>query len=71
MEAELRRMLTVALETKTSFVPNQTHSLAMSITLSAIRSLSASVLIMSFVPMYRTEISFLTFVSFKGTLMQI
>ena len=44
MKAELRRVLTVTLETNTSFTPNRTHSLAMSITLSAIRSLSPSAL---------------------------
>ena len=60
MKAELRLVLTITLETNTSFTPNWTHSLSISITLSAIRSLSPSALRMSFVPMCRTELSVLT-----------
>ena len=60
MKAELRRVLTVTLETNTSFTPNRTHSLAISITLSAIRSSSASALRTQFVPICRAAISVLT-----------
>ena len=65
MKSEFRQVLTVTLEADTSLTPNQTHSLAKSITLLAIISLSASVLRMSFIPMCRTAISVLTFVSFN------
>ena len=65
MKSELRQVLTVTLEADTSLTPNQTHSLAKSITLLAIISLSASVLRMSFIPMCGTAISVLTFVSFN------
>ena len=65
MKAELHEVLTITLETNTSFTPSQTDSLAISITLSTIRSLWASALRMSFVPMCRTAISVLAFVSFS------
>ena len=47
MKAELSQVWAVKLKTNTSSTPNQTHSLAISMTLLAMRSLSASVSKMS------------------------
>ena len=65
MKVELRRVSTVTLETNRSFTLNRTDSLAISVTPSKIRSLSATLSIMSFFPMRRTAISDLTFSSFN------
>ena len=65
MKVELRRVSTVTLETNRSFTLNRTDSLAISVTPSRIRSLSATLSIMSFFPMCRTAISDLTFSSFN------
>ena len=53
MKAELRWVLTVTLETNTSFIQNQPHYLAIYITLSIMWHLLASVSRISFVPMYK------------------
>ena len=63
-KVELRRLLTVTLETNKSFTLNRTHYLAISITLLAIRSLSHT-LRASFAPMCQTAISVLTFLLFR------
>ena len=65
MKAELRRVLTITLEANTSFTPNGTYSLEISIKLLTIRPLTPSALRMSIVPTWRTVVSVLTFFSFR------
>ena len=65
IKAELRRVFMVTFEKNIFFSPKATHSLAMLMTLSAIKSLLTSEFMISFVLKCKTAISGITSVSFK------